>query len=96
MNPDLQRLQPYPFEKLRALLADLKAPVDRSPIALSIGEPRHPAPEFVMRVLAENLDKLSNYPLTRGSDALRETIARWLQRRFHLQGVDAQDRKSVV
>ena len=90
MNPDLQRLQPYPFEKLRALLADLKAPVDRSPIALSIGEPRHPAPEFVMRVLAENLDKLSNYPLTRGSDALRETIARWLQRRFHLQGVDAQ------
>ncbi len=89
MNPDLQRLQPYPFEKLRRLFADLKPPADRSPISLSIGEPGHPAPGFVVRELAHNLDKLSNYPLTRGCDALRETIARWLQQRFALQGIDA-------
>lgn len=90
MNPDLQRLQPYPFEKLRALFADLQAPPDRSPISLSIGEPRHPAPAFALRVLAENLEELSVYPLTRGSDALRASIATWLQRRFGLQGIDAQ------
>jgi N-succinyldiaminopimelate aminotransferase len=89
MNPDLQRLQPYPFEKLRALFADLTPPADRTPISLSIGEPGHPAPGFVLRELADNLDQLSRYPLTRGSDALRESISRWLQHRFGLQGVDA-------
>ncbi|HDY83824.1 MAG TPA: succinyldiaminopimelate transaminase, partial [Halieaceae bacterium] len=40
MNPNLQRLQPYPFEKLRLLFDDLEPPADKSPIALSIGEPR--------------------------------------------------------
>ncbi|KZX56909.1 succinyldiaminopimelate transaminase [Halioglobus sp. HI00S01] len=90
MNPDLQRLQPYPFEKLRALFADLEAPADTKPIALSIGEPKHPSPAFVLQAVADNLDKLANYPLTRGSDALREAIGDWLQRRFKLQGIDAE------
>ena len=90
MNPDLQRLQPYPFEKLRALFADLEAPADTKPIALSIGEPKHPSPVFVLQAVADNLDKLANYPLTRGSDALREAIGDWLQRRFKLQGIDAE------
>lgn len=91
MNPDLQRLQPYPFEKLRQLFADLEAPASLSPIALSIGEPKHPSPEFVLRALSDNLDKLSNYPLTKGVDALRESIAAWLTRRFQLPGVDPQN-----
>jgi N-succinyldiaminopimelate aminotransferase len=91
MNPDLTRLQPYPFEKLSQLFADLDAPQQLSPIALSIGEPKHPSPEFVLRTLADNLDKLSNYPLTRGGDSLRESIAGWLTPRFQLEGVDAQD-----
>ncbi|AQA17886.1 succinyldiaminopimelate transaminase [Halioglobus japonicus] len=90
MNPDLQRLQPYPFEKLRALFADLEAPADTNPIALSIGEPKHPSPAFVLQAVADNLDKLASYPLTRGSDALREAIGDWLQRRFKLQGIDAE------
>ncbi len=90
MNPDLQRLQPYPFEKLRQLFADLEAPASLEPIALSIGEPKHPSPEFVLRTLADNLDQLSCYPLTRGADALREAIAHWLTRRFQLPGVDPQ------
>ena len=47
-EPDLQRLQPYPFEKLRQLFADLTPPADKSPIALSIGEPQTPAPTFVL------------------------------------------------
>jgi len=91
MNPDLQKLQPYPFEKLRQLFADLDPPGDKSAIALSIGEPRHPAPEFVVRCLADNLDQLSNYPLTRGMPELRESIAAWLTRRFNLHGIDARE-----
>lgn len=90
MNPDLNRLQPYPFEKLRQLFADLQVPEALDPIALSIGEPRHPSPGFVLDIVASNLDKLSNYPLTRGADELRAAIARWLSRRFNLAGVDAE------
>jgi N-succinyldiaminopimelate aminotransferase len=88
MNPDLQRLQPYPFEKLRQLFADLSPPEGKSAIALSIGEPKHPAPEFVLESLANNLDKLSNYPLTQGLPTLRAAIAGWLTPRFQLEGVD--------
>ena len=88
MNPDLTRLQPYPFEKLRALFADIPPPAP-SPIALSIGEPRHPSPPFVMECLARELPRLANYPSTKGIDPLRDSIARWATRRFKLQGLDA-------
>ncbi|RMG34650.1 MAG: succinyldiaminopimelate transaminase [Gammaproteobacteria bacterium] len=81
MNPDLRRLQPYPFEKLRALLADTR-PVDKPHIALSIGEPKHATPAFVVDTLKHNLGSLSNYPLTRGLPELRQAVAGWLQRRF--------------
>lgn len=90
MNPNLDKLQPYPFERLRQLFADLSPPADKSPIALSIGEPRHPAPQFVLATLAQNLDKLSHYPLTRGMPELRAAIAQWLINRFHLEGIDAE------
>jgi N-succinyldiaminopimelate aminotransferase len=53
MNPDLERLHPYPFEKLKALFSDLPAS-DKSPIALSIGEPKHPSPDFVQQVLRDS------------------------------------------
>lgn len=89
MNTHLQRLQPYPFEKLRQLFADLTPPADKSAIALSIGEPRHPAPDFVLEVISENLHRLSNYPATAGLPELRQAIAHWLQRRFSLSTVDA-------
>ncbi|PVY69781.1 succinyldiaminopimelate aminotransferase [Tamilnaduibacter salinus] len=84
MNPDLDRLHPYPFEKLAQLKADVTPPADRSPIALSIGEPKHPSPEFVQNVIRDNLDKLANYPTTKGTDELRQTIAGWATRRFGL------------
>jgi N-succinyldiaminopimelate aminotransferase len=89
MNPDLQTLQPYPFEKLRQLLAGLTPNPDKPAIALSIGEPRHQPPEFVVQELAANLDKLSNYPATKGIVELRQAIASWLQRRFNLGQLDA-------
>lgn len=84
MNPDLARLQPYPFEKLAALKAGLEPPAGLGPIALSIGEPKHPAPDFITETLIAHLHLLSSYPTTRGLPALRQAIADWLTRRFQL------------
>jgi N-succinyldiaminopimelate aminotransferase len=82
VNPDLARLQPYPFEKLRHLFAGVSpAPTFRE-IKLSIGEPQHPTPPFIQRALADNLAGLANYPTTQGSDALRQAIAAWIARRY--------------
>jgi N-succinyldiaminopimelate aminotransferase len=82
MNPALSLLHPYPFEKLRALMAGAQPPADRAHIALSIGEPKHAAPAFVAETLAAQMDQLSVYPATLGSPALREAIVAWCQRRF--------------
>ncbi len=86
MNPDLALLHPYPFEKLRQLKQDVEAPAGLPHIALSIGEPKHPAPHFVVESLIAHTHQLSQYPLTRGSEALREAMAGWLNRRFELGG----------
>ncbi|OOV88961.1 succinyldiaminopimelate transaminase [Oceanospirillum linum] len=85
MNPDLNRLQPYPFEKLTALKAQVTPPSELEHIALSIGEPRHPAPEFVLNTLRHNMNRISNYPTTKGLPELREAIAHWCQQRFILK-----------
>ena len=84
MNPDLQSLQPYPFEKLRTLKRGVEPPPGLDHINLSVGEPRHPAPEFVRQALVAHLDDLSTYPGTKGLPVLRKSIARWLQQRFKL------------
>jgi len=82
MNPDLHRLHPYPFEKLRALKDGIVPPAHKSPIALSMGEPKHAAPDFVLAEMTAQLRGLENYPLTKGTLALREAVARWLAQRF--------------
>jgi N-succinyldiaminopimelate aminotransferase len=83
MNPLLQRLQPYPFERLRQLFAGVTPSPAHRPISLGIGEPKHAAPDFLKRALAGALDDgLSNYPATAGSPALREACAGWVQRRY--------------
>lgn len=84
MNHALSTLQPYPFEKLRALLAGVQPPADKRPIALSIGEPKHPAPHFVAQALSDNLEQLSVYPTTLGLPILRERMAQWCEQRFGL------------
>lgn len=91
MNPDLHRLQPYPFEKLAQLKLGTKPPADLAHIALSIGEPRHPTPSFISEALIAHVHGLANYPVTRGSSELRQAIADWLTRRFSLpaQSLDA-------
>jgi N-succinyldiaminopimelate aminotransferase len=82
MNNALQQLQPYPFEKLRALLGSVTPNPDKNPIALSIGEPKHTSPAFVAKALADNLDQMAVYPTTAGIPALREAIAKWCEGRF--------------
>ncbi len=84
MNDALNNLQPYPFEKLRALLADAQPPAEKRAIALSIGEPKHRSPEFVAKALSDNLEQLAVYPTTLGIPALREAIAHWCERRFNV------------
>ena len=84
MNPRLRQLRPYPFERLRALLADATPPAGLRHIPLSIGEPKHAPPAFVAEALTRALDTLGSYPLAAGLPGLREVIARWLERRFGL------------
>ncbi len=88
MNPDLNRLQPYPFQKLAALFREVTPNPGYRPINLHIGEPRHATPQFIKDALVANLAGLANYPTTIGSDALRTSIAGWLQRRYALPSLD--------
>jgi N-succinyldiaminopimelate aminotransferase len=90
MNPRLGLLQPYPFEKLRALLAGVTPPKQLKPINLQIGEPQHPTPGFLKEALTANLGELARYPLTKGLPELRESIASWLARRHALGLIDAE------
>ncbi|MEX0900477.1 MAG: succinyldiaminopimelate transaminase [Gammaproteobacteria bacterium] len=85
MNPDLAKLHPYPFERLATLLDGIAPPTDLAPISLSIGEPRHTPPAFVVEALKNNLTGLASYPMAPGLPALREAIAGWATRRFGLK-----------
>ena len=89
MNPGFERLSAYPFERLAELLRGLVPPSHLPHIPLSIGEPRHAPPQFVVDMLRTSLADLGTYPATRGLPALRAAGARWLERRFGLGSVDA-------
>ena len=95
MNPLLDRLYPYPFERLAALHAGATPPADRPHIALSIGEPRHVPPAFIGNALVQALDRLAVYPKAAGLPELRAACAGWLERRFGL-GAGAVDPATMV
>src|SRR3954469_12419108 len=95
MNPGFERLAAYPFERLAALKQGLVPPAQLPHIPLSIGEPRHAPPAFVIDELRRHLDALDSYPATRGLPELRSAAARWACRRFAL-GVDAVDPETQV
>lgn len=90
MNPNLAKLQPYPFERLRALFTGVEPPAGLTAIRLSIGEPQHPTPQFIKDALVAGLGGLANYPATLGSDSLRGAIADWLARRYAIPRPDPQ------
>lgn len=92
MNPLLHRLQPYPFERLRAMMADVTPNRAKRPISLSIGEPKHPTPRLIIDALHDGATTgLANYPTTAGSPALREAVAAWLCRRHGLTALNPAD-----
>ena len=84
LNPDLQRLKPYPFEQLSALLSGIQPPAGVTPIPLSIGEPQHAPPQFVLDALTEHMGLIAKYPTTKGTETLRSAIASWLNQRFSI------------
>ena len=88
MNPRLDQLQSYPFQRLTALLAGHQPPATVRPVSLHIGEPKHPTPAFIREALIANLDGLASYPATLGTDALRGTIAQWISRRCAIPAPD--------
>lgn len=84
MNPHLQRLQTYPFEKLNKLIQQVQITNQYTPISLAIGEPKHSTPEIIKQALSNNLNHLDKYPSTRGSEELRSACTTWLRKRFKL------------
>jgi N-succinyldiaminopimelate aminotransferase len=84
VNPRLEKLHAYPFERLARLKAGAVPPAGLPHIAMSIGEPQHDAPAFVLETLRGALDKLGSYPVTAGLPEFRAACARWLERRFGL------------
>jgi N-succinyldiaminopimelate aminotransferase len=88
VNPNLEKLQPYPFERLRRLFEGVTPPPGLREIRLSIGEPQHETPAFIKEALAAGLGGLANYPTTAGTEAVREAIAHWLARRYDIPAPD--------
>jgi N-succinyldiaminopimelate aminotransferase len=84
MNPLLNRLQTYPFERLRQLFAGVTPNPAYSAISLGMGEPKHATPDFIKQALADSLQGLASYPSTAGDPALRGAFTGWLQRRYGL------------
>ena len=90
MNPLLDLLQPYPFQKLAELFKGIQVNQAYAPVSMHIGEPKHATPKFICEALSSNLNGLANYPTTIGSDALRESIASWVQRRYKIPALNAK------
>ncbi len=88
MNSLLSLLQPYPFERLRQLFADVTPDPALTHISLGMGEPKHPTPDFIQRAMMDAVmatpSGLASYPATTGEVALRESFAAWLQLRYRL------------
>jgi N-succinyldiaminopimelate aminotransferase len=88
VNPLLDRLQPYPFQRLRQLFAGTKPNATLRHVDLSIGEPKHPTPALITEAIASNFGGLAQYPATLGTPALREAIADWLAQRYGIARPD--------
>src|SRR5262245_43659875 len=95
MNPRLNLLHAYPFERLARLKAGVEPPADLPHIAMSIGEPQHECPPFILDTLRSNLHRIGSYPATIGLPEMRAACARWLERRFSL-GAQTVDPDTMV
>ena len=96
MNPGLDHLKPYPFERLAALRQRVQPAADLDLINLSIGEPQHPTPAVVTDALVAALAGTARYPATRGLPEFRATVAAWLTRRFSLDDAQPDPEQHVL
>jgi N-succinyldiaminopimelate aminotransferase len=96
VNPRLDFLHPYPFERLAQLKVGVEPPADLEPIAMSIGEPRHAPPAFIAEKLIGALSTLGSYPVSLGLAELRQAAARWLERRFRLAPSSVDPERMVL
>ncbi len=96
MNPGLEKLHAYPFEKLNKLLDGCTPDPAKTAISLAIGEPKHPTPAFILEALKSNLSDVAMYPATRGMDEFRITIANWLCQRFNLLETSVNAEKNIL
>lgn len=96
MNPDLNRLQPYPFQRINELKEGIIPPTDKSLVSLAIGEPKQPTPEIILKTLCDNLSGIASYPLTKGSAELRQAIVNWLIPRFNLPANSLNSETQVI
>jgi len=88
MNQNLNLLQPYPFQRLRDLFANVTPNAAYSPVNLSIGEPKHPTPTIIQESLNQHIDGLAKYPATIGSLDFRQAISDWIARRYDIPALD--------
>lgn len=96
MNRHLASLLPYPFERLNALKTGIQPATDTAHVSLALGEPKHEPPSFVLDCLQDAAalrTGLTTYPPTRGGLELRESIARWLKRRY---GIEVDPETSIL
>lgn len=96
MNRRLDQLHRYPFERLNDLLEDIKPVTESGFITLSLGEPKHEMPAFLLELFANQAlikNGMGAYPPTKGTDALRSAIAAFINRRYHLESapIDAEN-----
>ena len=96
LNPDLNRLMPYPFEQLARLFDGVQPPTGLHPIPLSIGEPQHAPPASVLEALQTHIGLISKYPTTKGTLSLREAIASWANQRFSLASQPLDPERHVI
>ncbi|MGA0128385.1 MAG: succinyldiaminopimelate transaminase [Burkholderiales bacterium] len=89
-NHLLRDLQPYPFQRFSKILEPIEANKNYQEIRLSIGEPRHETPRFITDALDNSVSKISSYPTTQGSNALREACADWIKNRHGVSEIDPQ------
>ena len=88
MNDELERLQAYPFQKLADLLNSTPTKSKDKAIALTIGEPKHTPPDFILKFFQDSRKlsaALGSYPATRGSKSLRDSVAQFLGKRYDLK-----------
>lgn len=88
MNPNLDDLHPYAFERLAALFKGVEPNPEYRLIKLYIGEPKHPTPQFIRDALTAGLDGLAVYPSTLGGIELRGAISAWIAKRYGVPNVD--------